>query len=65
MGDLKSCCWATKRSDGMLARRIKEGRSVLYTIAPLSHSLHLVSWTGVRRQDSVRTGKRELGLVGK
>lgn len=45
----------------MLARRVKEGRSVLYITAPLSHSRHRVSWTGGRRQDSVRTGKRSWG----
>lgn len=57
-GGLQSCCWATKGVRGCLPGEKKEGRSVLYIIAPLSHSLHLVSWIGVRRQDWVRTGRR-------
>lgn len=53
-----------ERSDRMLARRKKEGWSILYIIAPLSHSLHLVSWTGVRRQDWARTDRRSRGAGG-
>lgn len=33
--------------------------------APLSHRLQLISWTGIRRQDWVRTGRSCRGLVGK
>lgn len=46
-----------ERSDMTLARRKNEGRRILYTTASLSHSLQLVSWTGIRRQDWVQTGR--------
>lgn len=58
----KSFLGATR---GCFARRKKEGRSVSYTIVPLSLSLHLDSWTGVRRQGWVQAGKRKSGLVGR
>lgn len=59
------CCWATKGVTWRLPGGKNEGRSVLYTTASLSHRLQLVSWTGIRRQDWVWTGRSCRGLVGK
>lgn len=45
-----------ERSDRVLARRIKEGRSVLYIIAPLSHTISTSS-PGLAQEGRAQCGQ--------